>query len=114
MFAERLRTFSNAARRQAESIRYAHQEGLRFQAWEHTARPRQPPAELQRGSGRVGPLELWDEFDRLFADWARAVEQADLSVIAAAYQGLSEVTAALAEVVDEERGVGRSQAGETG
>jgi hypothetical protein len=114
MFAQRLTTFSNAARRQAESMRYAHTEGLRFQAWEHTARPRQPPAELQRGSGRVGPPELWEDFDRLFAEWAKAVEQTDLSVIAAAYDGLSETTAALADAVDEERGITRSQAEQSG
>ena len=113
MFAQRLRTFSNAARRQAESMRYAHAEGLRFQAWERTARPRQPPAELQRGSGRVGPLELWEDFDGRFAVWARAVEQTDLSVIGSAYEALSEVTAALAEAVDEERDMTR-QAGLSG
>lgn len=110
MFAQRLRTFANAARRQAESMRYAHAEGLLFQAWEHTARPRQPPAELQRGSGRVGPPELWDQFDGVFTDWARAVEQTDLSVIAATYEGLAEVTAALADAVDEERGMIPAQA----
>lgn len=114
MFAQRLRTFSNASRRQAESMRYAHEEGLKFQAWEHTARPRQPPAELQRGSGRVGPSDLWEDFDRLFAQWARAVEQTDLSVIAEAYDGLSEATAALAHAVDEARGVTRAPAEQSG
>ncbi len=95
-------------------MHYAHSEGLRFQAWEHTARPRQPPAELQRGSGRVGPEELWDEFDRVFTDWARAVEQTDLSVIAATYEGLSEVTGAVADAVDEQRGMTGSQAEQAG
>lgn len=113
MFAQRLRTFSNAARRQAESMRYAHAEGLLFQAWEHTARPRQPPAELQRGSGRVGPSDLWDQFDRLFTDWARAVEQTDLSVIAVTYEGLAGVTDELADTVDEERGMIPAQAAQS-
>jgi len=104
-FAERLRAFSTAAREQGASMRYAHDQGLQFGAWDHTSRPRQPPAELRRGSGRVGPEQLWQRFDQLFGQWSAAVEQSDLSVIAGVFEGLADVTAELAAAVDVLRGV---------
>jgi hypothetical protein len=113
-FADRLRAFSTAAGEQASSMRYAHEEGLQFQPWEHAARPRQPPAELRRGSGRVGPPELWERFDTHFGEWSAGVEQSDLSVIAAAFQGLSEATAELAAAVDMLRGVTTAKRGAAG
>lgn len=105
MFADRLRRFSVASREQAAAMRYAHDEGLAFSPWPPSSRPREPPAELRRGSGRVGPLDLWDQFDALFVEWSSSVEQDDLSVIAAAYDGLSEITDELADAVDLIRGV---------
>ncbi len=104
-FADRLRAFSVAATEQAKSMRYSAEEGLQFQPWDHAPRPRQPPAELRRGSGRVGPEDLWDRFDGLFEAWSAAVEQSDLSVIAGTFEGLSAVTAELAAAVDVMRGV---------
>jgi hypothetical protein len=105
MFAERLRRFSVASREQAAAMRYSHEEGLAFNAWPHSSRPREPPAELRRGSGRLGAPELWEQFDGLFVQWSDSVEQDDLSVIAAAYEGLSEITEELAVSVDQLRGV---------
>jgi hypothetical protein len=104
-FADRLRAFSVAATEQAKSMRYSAEQGLQFQPWEHARRPRQPPAELRRGSGRVGPEDLWDRFDGLFEAWSAAVEQSDLSVIAGTFEGLAAVTVELATAVDVMRGV---------
>ena len=104
-FADRLRAFSVAAAQQAAAMRFSHKEGLQFKSWPHAPRPRQPPAELRRGSGRVGPDELWERFDGLFVQWSAAVEQPDLSVIAEAFEGLSEVTGELGSAVDVLRGV---------
>jgi hypothetical protein len=65
-FAGRLRAFSVAAAEQAETMRYLHDEGLQFRGRDRAPHPRQPPAELLGGSGRVGPAELWKRFDGLF------------------------------------------------
>jgi hypothetical protein len=60
-----------------------------------------PPYELQSGSGRRGPPDLWLRFDDAVADLSRAEAGIDLLEVAAAYEQLAGTAAPLAEAIEE-------------
>jgi hypothetical protein len=67
-----------------------------------------PPYELQPGSGRRGPEELWERFDEAVAELDRVSEGRSLRAVASAYVELADVASQLADAVErEDRASGR-------
>src|SRR5262245_57171246 len=69
-FSSRLAALAAAARAEAEACRGAHAAGFSWPP--HRASSSKPPYELQPGSGRRGPDELWARFDVAVAELNRA------------------------------------------
>jgi hypothetical protein len=105
-FCDRLAALAGAARAEAEACREADEAGF---AWPpHRASSSKPPYELQPGSGRRGPDELWHRFDGAVAELNRAAAGTDLLEVAAAYEQLANVADELAQAVarmDRESGL---------
>ena len=99
-FSKRLAALADAARAEAEACREADANGFEWPP--HRATESQPPYELQPGSGRRGPRELWLRFDEAVADLSRAAAGTDLLEVAAAYEALAEIAAQLAQAVERE------------
>jgi hypothetical protein len=103
-FSSRLAALAAAARAEADACRDAQAAGF---AWPpHRASSSQPPYELQSGSGRRGPGELWARFDLAVAELNRAATGADLLEVAAAYAQLSEAADEVARAVAREDRIG--------
>jgi hypothetical protein len=99
-FSARLAALSEAARAEAEACRNADAAGFDWPP--HRATSSQPPYELQPGSGRRGPEELWRRFDAAAADLSRAAAGNDILAVADAYTQLGEAAGALAAAVERE------------
>jgi hypothetical protein len=69
-----------------------------------SGRPRgegaKPPYELQPGSGRRGPAELWERFDEAVAELDRVSEGRSIRAVGRAYQELAETSSQLAKAVE--------------
>ncbi|HEY2201365.1 MAG TPA: hypothetical protein VGH56_05725, partial [Solirubrobacteraceae bacterium] len=87
-FSGRLAALSAAAGAEAAACRQAEAAGFEWPP--HRAAADKPPWELQPGSGRRGPAELWSEFDGAVAELGRAAIGTDLLAVAAAYEQLAE------------------------
>src|SRR5579871_2125746 len=87
-FSLRLAGLAAAARAEAGACRAADAAGFEWPP--HRASSSRPPWELQAGSGRRGPPELWRRFDGAVADLNRAATGTDLLEVAAAYEELAE------------------------
>jgi hypothetical protein len=77
-------------------------EAAGFEWPPHRAASSKPPYELQPGSGRRGPDELWARFDGAVAELDRAATGTELLDVANAYDELADVAAELAVSVEEE------------
>ena len=99
-FSWRLSGLAEAARAEAQACRAAN--GAGFEWPPHRAAASSPPYELQPGSGRRGPEDLWRRFDGAVSELNRAGTGTDLVAVAVAYDGLAEVAGALAEAVERE------------
>ena len=97
-FSERLAGLAAAAREQADACRVADAAG--FDWTPHRAAEARPPYELQPGTGRRGPEELWQRFDRAVASLSVVATGRDIVAVAAAYDELAEAAGDLAEAVD--------------
>lgn len=58
--------------------------------------------ELQPGTGRRGPADLWERFDEAVAQLDRVSEGRSLRAVARAYVELAEVASGLAVAVERE------------
>ena len=96
-FSSRLANLAAAARVEAQVCRDADAAGFEWPP--HRAAGSKPPYELQPGTGRRGPGDLWQRFDAAVAELNRAVTATDLLDVAAAYEALADVSAELAEAV---------------
>jgi hypothetical protein len=104
-FSARLAALSEVSRAEAEVCRKAHAEGYE---WPPHKSAGSQPWELQPGSGRRGPEELWRTFDIAVLELERAGAGTDLLAVAAAHDLLADAAGALAEAVeceDRESGV---------
>jgi hypothetical protein len=99
-FSRRLLALSEAAAAEAAACQEADAAGFEWPP--HRAASDKPPWELQPGSGRRGPGELWRAFDGAVADLNRAATGTDLLEVAAAYDALAGVAAQLAAAVERE------------
>jgi hypothetical protein len=99
-FSARLAGLASAARAEADACRVADRAGFEWPP--HRASSSEPPYELQPGSGRRGPGELWRRFDGAVSELNRAATGTDLVAVAVAYEALAEVAAELAVAVERE------------
>ena len=99
-FSGRLAALADAAQAEAAACHAADAAGFEWPP--HRASSSKPPYELQSGSGRRGPDELWRRFDAAVTELNRAATGSDLIDVARAYDELAAVAAALAEAVEDE------------
>ncbi len=100
-FPNRLRALAHAARDRARAARVADAAGLRW-----VAQPRavhsQPPHELRPGTGRTGPVDLWERFDGCVRDYNRAIAGTSAREVADAAEALATVADAIASAHETE------------
>jgi hypothetical protein len=99
-FAARLAALADAAAEQARACREADVAG--FDWTPHRAADSRPPYELQPGTGRRGPAELWQHFDAAVASLSAVATGRDIVAVAEAYDDLSAAAADLADAVGRE------------
>jgi hypothetical protein len=99
-FSGRLGALATAAQAEADACRTADAAGFEWPP--HRASSSLPPWELQPGSGRRGPDDLWRRFDAAVAELNRAATGTDLIDVADAYEKLAEAAQLLAEAVNVE------------
>jgi hypothetical protein len=97
-FSARLAALANAAQVEADACRAAEAAGFEWPP--HRASSSKPPHELQPGSGRRAPRELWARFDGAVAELNRAATGTDLLGVADAYEQLGSVAGELAHAVE--------------
>jgi hypothetical protein len=68
----------------------------------HRPSATKPPYELQPGTGRRGPGELWRRFDDAVDELNRAATGSDLLAVASAYDQLADAATELAEAVERD------------
>lgn len=98
-FSIRLAALATAAAQRAAACEAAYRDGFEWPAARGGAKP---PYELQPGSGRRGPEELWDQFDEAVAELDRVSEGRSMRAVAHAYTELAHIAAQLAEAVERE------------
>src|SRR5665213_3061588 len=99
-FSGRLSALAEAARAEADACRVADAAGFEWPP--HRASSSAPPYELQPGSGRRGPEELWRRFDGAVTEINRAATGTDLVAVAVAYDEFAAVADELAVAVERE------------
>ncbi|MGH2863722.1 MAG: hypothetical protein ACRDJX_00575 [Solirubrobacteraceae bacterium] len=99
-FSARLAGLAEAARDQARECRAA--DGAGFDWTPHRAAESSPPYELQPGSGRRGPEDLWRHFDAAVASLSAIATGRDIKAVADAYEELAAAAAELAKAVERE------------
>ena len=100
-FGLRLTGLAEAARGYAHACRAADAAG--FDWTPHRAAESKPPYELQPGTGRRGPEDLWERFDEAVASLSAVATGRDILTVAHAYDGLAAVSAELAEAFEGHR-----------
>jgi hypothetical protein len=99
-FGARLDGLASAAELEAAACREADAAGFEWPP--HRASANKPPYELQPGTGRRGPEELWRVFDAAVAELNRAATGTDLIEVATAYEALAAAAGDLASAVEDE------------
>ena len=99
-FSGRLSALAVAAAAEAEACREADAAG--FELPPHRASANKPPYELQPGTGRRGPEELWRVFDAAVAELNGAATGTDLIEVATAYDALAAAAGELASAIEHE------------
>ena len=97
-FSARLAELAKAAVAEAAACRAADAAGFEWPP--HRASSTKPPWELQAGSGRRGPDDLWRRFDGSVVELNRAATGTDLVEVARAYEELAAAAAELADAVE--------------
>ena len=104
-FSARLSALASAAAAEASACREAEAAGFEWPP--HRASANRPPYELQPGTGRRGPDQLWNTFDAAVAELNRAATGTDLDEVATAYAALAAAARELASAVErDDRGSG--------
>jgi hypothetical protein len=99
-FGQRLARLAEAAEEQARACRAADAAG--FDWTPHRAAESRPPYELQPGTGRRGPEELWRRFDGAVASLSAIATGKDIVAVAEAYEELAAAASELAKAVGRE------------
>jgi hypothetical protein len=98
-FSTRLASLAAAARQRAQACDSAYRDGFE---WPPARGGAKPPYELQPGTGRRGPEELWDRFDEAVAELDRVSEGRSLRAVGRAYAEVADVASDLAKAVERE------------
>src|SRR5579859_742895 len=98
-FSARLATLAEAAARRAAACEAAHKDGFE---WPPTRGGAKPPYELQPGTGRRGPTDLWERFDEAVEELDRVSEGRSMRAAGRAYAELADVASQLAKAVERE------------
>ena len=98
-FSTRLASLATAARQRAEACDTAYKDGYE---WPPARGGAKPPYELQPGSGRRGPEDLWARFDEAVVELDRVSEGRSLRAVGRAYADLADVAGQLAEAVERD------------
>ncbi len=98
-FSARLTKLAAAAQQRAAACEAAYRDGFE---WPPARGGAKPPYELQPGTGRRGPEELWDRFDEAGAELDRVSEGRSLRAVGTAYAELADVASQLAEAVERQ------------
>jgi hypothetical protein len=99
-FSARLSALASAAAAEASACREAEAAGFEWPP--HRASANRPPYELQPGTGRRGPEQLWNAFDAAVAELNRTATGTNLGEVASAYQALAAAATVLASAVERE------------
>ena len=97
-FSARLAQLAAAAAQRAAACEAAHKDGFE---WPATRGGAKPPYELQPGTGRRGPDDLWARFDEAVAELDRVSEGRSMRAVGRAY-AIAELASALATAVERE------------
>lgn len=100
-FASRLRALERAAGARAEAARLGARARMRWVPLPGAVNA-EPPYELRPGTGRLGPAELWEAFDRAVARYNTATGQTELERVGEACDAVAEATGAIAGAVERE------------
>jgi hypothetical protein len=97
-FAQRLQNLADAAGNEQVAWEHAHAAGL---LWRPVpgAENAAPPYELRPGTGRRGPVPLWERFDAAVSALNHAITGSSAAVVADAFGDCAETAQALAEAV---------------
>jgi hypothetical protein len=98
-FSARVAALAAAAAQRAAACEAAYSDGFE---WPPARGGAKPPYELQPGSGRRGPAELWERFDEAVAELDRVSEGRSMRAVARAYAELGDVAEQLAVAVERE------------
>jgi hypothetical protein len=98
-FSARLRSLGVAAGQRAAACEAANKDGFE---WPATRGGAKPPYELQPGTGRRGPEDLWERFDEAVAELDRVSEGRSMRAVGRAYAELAEIASELAKAVERE------------
>jgi hypothetical protein len=97
-FATRLVALAQGASEAARVCRAAASAGFE---WPPARKAdSEPPYELQPGTGRRGPQELWQRFDQAVTRLSTIAAGEDMLDVARAYEGLAAVAGEIAEAVE--------------
>jgi hypothetical protein len=96
-FSARLAQLAAAAAQRAAACEAAHKDGFE---WPATRGGAKPPYELQPGTGRRGPDDLWARFDEAVDELDRVSEGRSMRAVGRAYAEIAELAAALAKAVE--------------
>lgn len=100
-FAQRLRALAEAATSEQVAWELANAAGLLWRPVPGAERA-EPPYELQPGTGRRGPAELWTRFDAAVATLNRAITGSSAAQVSDAFGEVGEAARALAGAVARE------------
>ena len=98
-FSARLHSLASAAAQRAAACEAANKDGFE---WPATRGGAKPPYELQPGTGRRGPEDLWERFDEAVAELDRVSEGRSMRAVGRAYADLAEIAAELGKAVERE------------
>ncbi len=98
-FSGRIANLAAAAAGRAAACEAAHKDGYEWPAARGGAKP---PHELQPGTGRRGPAELWERFDEAVAELDRVSEGRSMRAVGRAYAELAEIADELAVAIERE------------
>jgi hypothetical protein len=98
-FSARLAALASSASQRAAACQAAADDDFEWPAARGGAKP---PFELQPGSGRRGPDELWTRFDEAVAELDRVSEGRSMRAVGRAYAELSEIASQLARAVERD------------
>ena len=108
-FAARLKALAKAAATEQVAWERAHAAGLQWRAVAGAERSA-PPYELRTGTGRRGPEELWLRFDAAVTELNHAIGGTSSQQVAAAFGGIAETAAEVADAIEREDEIGREVA----